>query len=55
MKDNLKEKAETVFYFLTKMAARDSFIEFLDECDCTDEEWQQIKQEISFVVTKKIV
>ena len=47
MNDDLKTKAETMFYFLTKEAARNSFAEFLEENDVTDDEWQSIKAHIT--------
>ena len=47
MTPELKKKAETMFYFLTKEAARSSFMEFLEGCDVTDDEWDQIKEEIT--------
>lgn len=48
MKDELKNKAETVFYCLTKEAARNSFVDFLQGCaDCSMGEWKQIKEEIT--------
>jgi len=47
MNEQLKSKAETMFYFLTKEAARQSFVEFLEGCDVTQDEWSAIKQEIT--------
>ncbi len=47
MNDDLLKKAETVFYYLTKEAARTSFNDFLSFCDCTDDEWELIKNEIT--------
>jgi hypothetical protein len=47
MNDELKKKAENVFYFLTKEAARNSFAEFLEGCGCSHEDWQEIKKEIT--------
>ena len=40
----LKKKADNLFYFLTKDAARDSFTEYLENCGLTDAEYQQIKK-----------
>lgn len=47
MNEKLKNKAETVFYFLTKNAARQSFFEFMEGCDCSMDEWEAIKAEIT--------
>lgn len=47
MNRELKSKAETMFYFLTKEAARQSFTEFLESCEVTPQEWQEIKSEIT--------
>ncbi|PHM37142.1 hypothetical protein [Xenorhabdus innexi] len=37
------EKLQTLIYFLTKEAARDSFSEFRAEIGISDEEYQEIK------------
>ena len=47
MNDDLIKKANSMFYILTKTAARDSFIEFLEEAGLTSGEWQEIKSEIT--------
>ena len=47
MNDDLMQKANSLFYALTKMAARDSFIEFLEDSGLTSDEWQEIKSEIT--------
>ena len=47
MDEKLKKKAETMFYFLTKEAARDSFSDFLDYNGVSNEEWQAIKSYIT--------
>ena len=47
MNNELKKKAETMFYFLTKEAARNSFAEFLDDNGVLDEEWEAIKAHIT--------
>ena len=45
MNDNLKEKMNTLMYFLVKGAARESFMEFLEELDISDDEYEEIKLE----------
>jgi len=45
MNDELKEKMNTLMYFLTKEAARSSFIEFLEEVDISFVEYEKIKEE----------
>lgn len=44
---HLLEKANTVFYFLEKEIARDSLTEWLEENDCTVEEWAEIRRFIA--------
>ena len=43
----LKKKAETMFYFLTKEAARNSFADFLYGNGVSDAEWKAIKAHIT--------
>jgi anti-sigma regulatory factor (Ser/Thr protein kinase) len=38
-----RAKMQSVLYYMGKSAARDSFSEFLEHCDCTLEEWREIK------------
>jgi hypothetical protein len=45
MSDNLKKKMNTLMYFLTKEAARVSFVEFLEELDISEDEYSAIKAE----------
>ena len=47
MNDDLKKKAETMFYFLTKEAARSSFVDFLYDNGVSDDEWQAIKSHVT--------
>ena len=47
MNDDLIKKANAMFYRLTKDAARDSFIEYLEDAGLTSDEWQKIKAEIT--------
>ena len=47
MNEELKAKAETIFYYLTKSASRYSFVEYLEGCGVTRKEWSEIKQEIT--------
>lgn len=47
MNKELKGKAESVFYFLTKNSARDSWVDFLEDCGCSCDEWEEIKKEIT--------
>ena len=46
MEEKLRKKANTLFYFMTKTVARDSFSEFLDSCELTKDEWKEIKKEL---------
>ena len=45
MKDELKEKMNTLMYFLVKEAARSSFVEFLEEIEISDDDYEEIKKE----------
>ena len=45
MNKELTKKMNALMYDLTKMAARDSFTEFLGGLDITAEEYQEIKAE----------
>ena len=47
MNDELMKKANAIFYSLTKSAARNSFIETLEDSGLTIEDWRQIKQVIT--------
>ena len=47
MNDDLIQKANSLFYALTKDAARNSFIEYLEDSGVTQDEWQEIKSEIT--------
>jgi len=47
MNDDLIQKANSLFYALTKDAARNSFIEYLEDSGATQDEWQEIKSEIT--------
>ncbi len=47
MNDDLMQKANSLFYALTKDAARNSFIEYLEDAGVTQGEWQEIKSEIT--------
>jgi hypothetical protein len=47
MNDDLMQKANSLFYALTKDAARNSFIEYLEDAGVTQDEWQEIKSEIT--------
>jgi len=46
MSEELKSKADTLFYALTKMAARNSFEDFLEDEGLTLEDYKEIKQEV---------
>ena len=43
----LNKKIETWLYFLVKNAARQSYNDFLKDCDISKEEYEQIKIKIS--------
>ena len=45
MNDDLKEKMNTLMYFLTKEAARSSFMEFIEEIGISEDEYEEIKTE----------
>lgn len=47
MDGELKKKASSMFYDLTKAAARDSFADTLEVHGLTLEEWKEIKREIT--------
>ena len=47
MNDDLMQKANSLFYALTKAAARNSFVEYLEDAGVTQSEWQEIKSEIT--------
>jgi len=47
MNEELKAKAETMSYLLTKEAARNSFADFLVDKGFSDDECQQIKAYIT--------
>tara|TARA_Y100000310_G_C20704315_1_gene833512 strand:+ start:2460 stop:2636 length:177 start_codon:yes stop_codon:yes gene_type:complete len=48
MDEELKQKAETFMYFLTKTAARNSFVEFVEEdCCLTMDDWRLVKDYIT--------
>ena len=40
------EKMQSVLYYMGKTVARDSFSEFLEYCDCTNDDWKIIKKHI---------
>ncbi|MCW2256264.1 putative membrane protein [Providencia alcalifaciens] len=41
---NTPEKLQTLMYYLTKEAARSSFMEFLEEIEVSEEEYDEIKE-----------
>ena len=43
MDELLKAKMQHLMYRLTKEAARYSFVEFLESCDISEDEYDQIK------------
>lgn len=45
MNEDLNKKMNTLIYFLTKEAARSSFVEFLEHCDISEDEYELIKKE----------
>jgi hypothetical protein len=47
MNKELLAKANNVFYFLEKEIARDSMIEWLEENNCTLDEWSEIRAYIA--------
>lgn len=38
------EKFGRLMYFLTKLAARDSFVDFLEDLDISEDEYEEIKK-----------
>ena len=44
MNEHLQDKMQTLIYALTKNAARNSFIEFLEGWGITEEEYDQLKE-----------
>lgn len=46
MNEELKVKFGKLMYNLTKMAARNSFSEFIENVDLDEEEWETIKAEL---------
>lgn len=48
------EKFGTLMYFLTKDAAKYSFIEFLEECDISEEEYGEIKKHLESTYNIKL-
>jgi len=56
MEDKLKEKMNTLMYFLTKNAARVCFDEFLEEIGISEDEYEDIKSEFEkFGITKTYI
>ena len=53
MSEELIEKMNTLMYFLVKGAARDSFVDFLDEMGISMEEYDEIKKEWGKIGIKK--
>ena len=49
MDEELKEKANRLFYFMGKECARSSWTEFREECEVTDEEWHEIKEALATI------
>ncbi len=47
MNDEIKAKANTFFYNMTKRFASDSFEERLEDCGLTNDEWDVIKMELA--------
>ncbi|MDF7242982.1 hypothetical protein ACUJ8S_00705 [Proteus mirabilis] len=41
---NTPEKLQTLMYYLTKEAARNSFMEFLEDIEISKEEYDEIKE-----------
>jgi len=44
MNEELQKKMQTIMYALTKNAARQSFSEFLEDWDISDEDYDEIKK-----------
>lgn len=45
MNEELQKKMQRLMYFLTKNAARESFMDFLEYSDISEEDYQEIKRE----------
>ena len=45
MNEDLSKKMNTLIYFLTKEAARSDFVEFLENCNVSQDEYDLIKKE----------
>lgn len=45
MSEELKDKMNTLMYFLIKEAARSSFAEFIEELGISDDDYEAIKRE----------
>lgn len=43
MSEELQKKMQTLMYYLTKNAARDSYAEFLEECGIDEREYEEIR------------
>lgn len=43
MDDEIQKKMQTLMYFLTKNAARQSYAEFLEDLNITEEDYEEIK------------
>ena len=52
LSEKLLGKADNVFYFLEKEIARDSMVEWLEENNCTIEEWAEIRK---FIAEKTLI
>jgi len=53
MNEQLLIKANDLFYRLTKDAAREDFIEYLECLDITYDEWKEIKEHLSKIGINK--
>jgi hypothetical protein len=42
--EELLEKFSTLIYFMNKEVAKNSFVDFLEFCDLTHEEWKILKK-----------
>jgi len=49
-----RDKMQSVLYYMGKTAARESFVDFLDHCDCTLDEWRVIRQHIEDALEIKL-
>ena len=47
MDDDLKRKANNFFYNMVKRMARESFIDELESCELTEDDWDEIKVELA--------